>query len=126
MGTLDPKSGRHSGSTTTTTRDQSTKMPLKMGKMANDNTKKIARDERTFQIDAVLVGHPHQVHPAFGRGLLQPVLVFPRYLHTGVLRHRRQDTKLERSFSSRETRIAYQYNFCVRCRAAYFAAVACE
>lgn len=39
---------------------------------------------RTFQVDAVLVRHPHEVHPTLGLGLLQAVLVLPRYLHAGL------------------------------------------
>lgn len=29
----------------------------------------------------MLVRHPHKVHPTLGLGLLQAVLVLPRYLH---------------------------------------------
>lgn len=39
----------------------------------------------TFQVDAVLVRHPHEVHPTLGLGLLQAVLVLPRYLHPDLL-----------------------------------------
>lgn len=36
---------------------------------------------RTFQVNPVLVRHPHEVHAALGRRLLQAVFVLPRYLH---------------------------------------------